>query len=208
MLQDAVKRHARHAGEIIWCWNILHDQLFELLAALLIDRAEVRARLVAYAMWTPIQSDSLKRELVKEVAAGVLTSEPKVLDAVNWLLDRTSDLATHRNDVAHVPVKFAFIGAITGRPPRVMLSPMSGSGRKAAIDRLLGQPTAETWRRVRGDLMALSRYAFFLSSNIRGIERAPWPRKPRLLCVQAKKKKRPKKGRRKQPKSPPPPPSS
>jgi hypothetical protein len=207
ILKDALKQHARHAGEIIWCWNLLTDQLFWLLTALVTERAEARGQEVAYAIWDLIQSDALKRDLIRGIASRVLKGEPKTLDAIKWLLDRTSDLSPFRNDVAHVPLRFASVGGIAGRRPKVVLSPVSGSGRKQAIERLLKEPTAKNWRRVRGDLLALSNYAFLLALNIRGgPPEPPWPRKPRLLAVQRKKNGAKQKARHQLRKGPPPPP--
>jgi hypothetical protein len=203
-LKDALKRHARHAGEIIWCWNILMDQLFELLVALLIDRSDVRARLVAYGIWTPLQSDSAKREVILSIAEGVLEKEREQLEAVKWLLNRTSDLAQHRNDVAHVPVKFGLLGV----GYNVITSVQSWSTRRAAVQRLTETPTAAIWQRARGDLMALARYCQLLSANIRADPSSPpWPRKPRLLAVPQKKKTSARKRRQPHRKGPKPPPS-
>jgi hypothetical protein len=198
VLKDAVKRHARHVGEIVWCWNILADQLFFLLTALLVEKTSVRAQAVAYGIWTPLQSDAAKRDIIRSVAAEVLSGDREQIEAINWLLDRTNELAVFRNDAAHVPVGFAFVGGLVGKKPVVRLSPRSASSRRQNVERLESQPIAKTWRRVRGDLMALSRYAHLLAFSIGAYppQPSPWPRRPRLLAVPAKTKASRRKGRR------------
>jgi hypothetical protein len=209
VLQDAVKRHARHVGEIIWCWNILADQLFGLLVALVMENTSVRAQAVAYGIWAPLNSDAAKLDIIRSIAEEVLGSDPRHLEAVKWLLDRTEKLIVFRNDAAHVPIRVAFIGGLVGKKPVVRLSPRTGSARRQNVARLELQPIAKSWRRVRGDLMALSRYAHLLAFSIGGYppQPSPWPRKPRLLALPPKKTVSPQKGRHSQRKAPRLPPS-
>jgi hypothetical protein len=195
VLRKPIALHARHAGEIIWCWNILADQLFEVFVSLTSDDDLSRSYDVAHALWHAVQSDAYKLGLLRSVAEIKLKNSPIEQAAVIWLTDCAGDLIKHRNDAAHVPVKF-----IIRSPTDIGLSVDIASARTEAVYRLSTMPTAKIWRRLRGDLLALSGYAFCVAFTIRGVGHAPWPHKPKLLCVPAKTHPKAKKGRRKHPK--------
>ena len=203
ILRDPVKKHARHAGEILWCWNLLNDRLFWIFVCTLEQMSWPRSHEVAHAIWNSFQSDKAQRDMLLEVAKATfsqkLIMDPPTLEwvAIKWLVDRTNELSKHRNDAAHVPIVFSILSDNSFRP-----TPFSASGRKPAVYRLSQEPTSLIWRRLRGDLVALAGYAQLLTLALRHEASArTLPGRPRLLCVQSTRSKPSKKGRRRRPKS-------
>jgi len=190
-LRDPVRRHARQAGEIIWCWNLLNDHLFDLFVLLLESTSWSRSFDIGHAIWNTFQSDKAQREMLLNTAKAAFPPEQKfkaalapdlkrefILPEIGWLVRQVDDLAKHRNDVAHVPIRFGVLDEKT-----VVLSVITASGRSGAVERLRKQPTSEIWLQLRGDLLALTGYAWLLSMSIRRDGRPPWPRRPLLRCV-------------------------
>jgi hypothetical protein len=184
ILRDPVKKHARHAGEIIWCWNLLNDHLFGIFVTTLGLLGTKRAHEIGHAVWNSFQSDKAQREMLLDVAKAAFPPIPGVraerreLAAIKWLVKQTENLSKHRNDVAHV-------------------------------NRLADEPTALIWRRLRGDLIALCGYAELLTYALAMQPLSPtWPSRPRMLCSPMRKSKKKKVFLRRRPKEPPPPPES
>ncbi len=201
------------------CWNMLHEQLFLLFVAANDGTTHMRSYEATYGIWHTIQSDKTQREML-EVAAksrfGPYTDlyskkqhqtalDKKVLAAILWITKMAAELSMHRNDAAHSPVYFALREDSSPRDPRFIVMP-TASGRKQAVKRLSDAPTREIWRRVRGDLIALTGYASGYRLALLSDGRAPLPRKPRLLSVKQSPQKTSPKARRRPRKGPPSPP--
>ena len=82
-------------------WNHLHEKLGELFAVV-ID-AE---RVVALAIWYSTESDRAQRKMLKAAVnanPARWKAFPKATDDLKWLLDRTEEVAEHRNNAVHPP---------------------------------------------------------------------------------------------------------
>jgi hypothetical protein len=219
-LRPALRRHARHVGEIIWCWNLLHQEIFLMFGYTINVPQELRSFDLAYGIWHTIQSDKTQREMLEASAkarfgpvSSPATGKPvqsardkRALACILWITKMAGQLSAYRNDPAHSPVYFAMTAGSTYADPNFAPVP-TGIGRRAAVERLRSEPTAEVWRKARGDLYVLARYAVGVRLAIHSNGRAPWPRKPRLLCLPASAQRSIQAARRlshAKPRSPPP----
>jgi hypothetical protein len=188
----AVRQHAWHVGEIAWAWNQLHAVLFTLFWELLdSDSWEV-----CYAIWHSFPSDSAQRAMLKSVAVARLTPQSRGLSAVQWVIKQTDSLSGHRNDAVHSAVVYT---VQAGPPPKAILKPDEITSRKAALERLAAAPLDKTWRRLRGDLVALTDYSVRLVNTLPFLgtpEAPPWPLRPRLLVTPKSSRRPAPKGRR------------
>ena len=181
LFQATYRRHAIHVGEIAVAWNALQSGLFQVFWALVSPDNHA----VAFGLWHCIQSDKTQREMLLAVAKAAL-SEGRMRRNVEWMCAKAELISPHRNDAAHTPISVYF-GSTAGFS--VIPNPMST--RTPAYQRLSAEPTDKLWRRVRGDLIALTNYAVTIAAEIREIgPLVPSPRRPRLLWKAASARKR------------------
>lgn len=175
---EAVERHARQIGQIIIAWNELQRTLFEIFWMLVSPENHE----LAHGLWHTIQSDKTQREMLDVVAEASLKKRPRMLAHVRWITWSAQQLSPHRNDPAHTPMLFP-------ESMRDVAIPDSFSGRKAAVERLRAVPTVKRWRIVRGDLVALSSFAYSVATHIQSGEGGflLLPNRPRLRLVPTRK---------------------
>lgn len=198
-ISRAVKKHARHSGEISFVWNLLQDAFFHMFWGVVGDyRGDRHA--VAHALWHSIQSDKTQREMLREAAIGRPDLPPEFVEDITWAVKVAEYLAVFRNDAVHTPVRFAVL------PNETLAIYQKISGRKQAVDRLAINPTASVWLRVRGDLVVLVAFCELVyRRHAAHGPNAPSTRRPPLSIVprdtqapqhQAKGKRRGKRQRR------------
>jgi hypothetical protein len=187
-IQFAVRKHARQIGEIALAWNALQDALFVIFWTTATENRDDDYS-IAYAIWHTFQSDRSQRELLMAVATANAKLPKGLVGHLKWAVDRASELSTFRNDAVHTPVRFIPISG--GQPIPI---PDEISARKQAVERLRRNPTARTWRLVRGDLIVLADFCNAIYGNIvvSGLS-TTWPDRPRLLALPSKVRKRRKK---------------
>lgn len=180
----AFDEHARQIGEIIYLWNKLQGDLFWIFFGL--TRAKKADWFAEYetamSIWHSIQSDKTQKEMVAGVARWRLA--PRLRSHVLWLCRAHEKLSPYRNAFAHVGFHYhwetnAYI-------------PYDLGARKSALERLAAYPKRELFRKLRGDLAALSDYASSLGSRIhypRARSPCPSTERPRLLLVPASTQK-------------------
>jgi hypothetical protein len=168
------RRHIRHIGEVVHAWNTAHDMLYQVFALALAEKRNFFGDMgLAHALWHTVQSDKTQREMVAAVVKEKIRDQSN-REAILWAISALNDLATYRNDAAHVPI-------MTGHPD---IYP-NYSAKPGSVERWEKSPIAEHWRMLRGDLYALANYlqgvCFALGIN------APRPlsRRPRLLLARA-----------------------
>jgi len=188
-LSKAVKAHNQQVGNILWAWNLAHDQLFQMFEYFVDDQR------LASNLWHVLNSDKTQREMLTAAALAELDEQSALFQEIKWVLDRISDISTYRNDPAHTPI---YVGRIyqTGS----VLIPSRISGRPQAVQRLNLKPTRSFWRAARGDLYALAAYAKEICLRLRNQDQPPhWlgplPRRPELLTLPQKAKRAPQKPR-------------
>jgi hypothetical protein len=200
------RRHAHQAGEVITAWNDLKASLFGIFGALLRMNSQPRYDGngdLPLALWHSIQSDSTQRELLLAAATAQLRAKSAdLLRRIRWLRDTIDKLAHLRNDPAHTPIAFA-----SSPDGDSYLVQDWFTGRPAAVNRLGKTPLHTTWRKMRGDLFALSAYAVAIRVFIQTSGAMPLPHRPRLLSLP---KSNPRKSRRRRARGKPqrPPPAS
>jgi len=185
LIQSSARKHARQIGEIALAWNALQDALFVLFWAIATEnRYEDYHK--AHAIWHTLQSDRLQRELLMAVANANLNLPKRLVGHLKWVVERTAKLSEFRNDAIHTPVRFVPLTSGQAIP-----IPAEISARKQAVERLRQTPTAQTWRRVRGDLIVLADFCNAIYGHIvvSGLS-TTWPDRPRLLTITSKARKR------------------
>ena len=136
----------------------------------------------AHKIWHTIQSDKTQREMLYNAAEALLGVRcPPLLADIKWALDRASDLSPYRNDAAHTA-----IWTVKQPTGKRTVFPDPNATRWTTMQRLVATPTATVWRKVRGDLYALSDYVELINSHVRYGPLRPLQSRPQLQAVQAK----------------------
>jgi hypothetical protein len=181
--QAVIVRHARHVGEILIAWNDLQSKLFMIFWVIVSPERHQ----VAYGIWHCIQSDKTQRDMVLAAARGALAAKSRMLQHIEWLVDRAAALSVYRNDPAHTAIGFT-----TDENNKLVPVPDLVAGRDAALKRLADAPTSTYWERVRGDLWSLSYFAGSIWAHLLPPPTPPvphpFPRRPRLMSIPAKKR--------------------
>ena len=182
-VEKEVDEHIRHVGEITFAWTQLQAALFAIFYALL-----RREHKLAHGIWHSIRNDSAQRDMLLAAAEAKLSKKHKsVLNQIKWIVDCTSALSTHRNDLTHTPLALDYDGdaGVTYTIPDFV------SGREASVTRLRQHNDRSQWRKVSGDLRALESYARYIGVRIMGGVNRPisgsWPRRPKLQSLVATK---------------------
>lgn len=182
-IQRAVSKHARQIGEIAFSWNLLQDAFFELFWIVTTEHKPEKHPMV-HAIWHSIQSDKTQREMLRDAAMAHDSLSVRYVGNIKWAIKKAAKLSEFRNDAVHTAVRFTISAG------RTIPIPQHGSGRTQAVERLLANPTAKVWQRVRGDLSALANFCHALSTSyVAHGPRGPLPCRPRLLALPADKKK-------------------
>jgi hypothetical protein len=109
-------------------------------------------------------------------AASALPAKSPALAEIKWLKKQADDLAALRNDPGHSPITFG-----SDLEGRAFVKPNVFTSKDQAIGRLLEKPVEAYWKKLTGDLFALTQFAEFVSLAV-DAER-PLPRRPRLLSI-------------------------
>jgi len=62
---------------------------------------------MVHALWHSIQSDKTQREMLRDAAAARPDLSPEFVENVEWAVKMAGELAIHRNEAVHTPVRFA-----------------------------------------------------------------------------------------------------
>ena len=103
----SIYEYASLTAETIWAWNRLHSTLLDLFSSLLEKGGTKRKE--AYAIWHTIQSDSVQRTLLENVAEAALSEKSHKLKQIIWLLKSIGRIAAYRNATVHTPIVFQII---------------------------------------------------------------------------------------------------
>jgi len=195
---QAIRLHARHTGEIVIAWNALQSSLFMLFAGLFGD---IHKQHFAHKIWHTIQSDKTQRELLLNAAEAIFGVRcPALLADIKWGLDRASQLSPYRNDAAHTA-----IWTVEQPTGKRAVFPDPRTSRSPSIQRLANTPTAAIWRKVRGDLYALSAYFDLIDAHARYGPLQPLRSRPAMQSIPTKtatpSRVRIQRGRARQPKA-------
>jgi len=125
---------------------------------------------------------------------------PALLADIKWGLDRASQLSPYRNDAAHTA-----IWTVEQPTGKRAVFPDPRTSRSPSIQRLANTPTAAIWRKVRGDLYALSAYFDLIDAHARYGPLQPLRSRPAMQSIPTKtatpSRVRIQRGRARQPKA-------
>jgi hypothetical protein len=171
-----IRKHAWHTGEIIFAWNTLQASFFGVFYALFGQGQQEQD--TANAIWHTIQSDKNQREMLLN-AARTKIADKSLLANLKWAIDRANDLSVHRNDPIHTNLWIGVAGAGGVVVPDLL------SSRITSFERLMKQPTSRIWRKLRGDLYALTGYVHLIESQLRWPDAMPrtFPARPKLQSL-------------------------
>ena len=179
----SIHEYASLTAETIWAWNRLHSTLLDLFSSLLEKGGTKRKE--AYAIWHTIQSDSVQRTLLENVAEAALSEKSHKLKQIIWLLKSIGRIAAYRNATVHTPIVFQIIDIDL---PAAIYLDYEGA-RKNSADRLQAAGVDQRfWDAIAGDLYVLGQFAAALTDDgKRAIDEngiVPSLRRPRLLSPQ------------------------
>jgi hypothetical protein len=112
--------HTKSIGSLLLAWNDLHEHLSTLFVIALGSTHWKRS----LAIWHATRSDYSKRKLLRSVLAnspdpgprvahpdGSITgARPKLIEEITWILDAANKLEDWRDDSAHTPLKYSYVG--------------------------------------------------------------------------------------------------
>jgi hypothetical protein len=197
----AYDKHALRIGRISMAWNTLHEHFFWMFQEIVGKGDDGK---LAYRIWHSVQNDTAQRAFLKG-AIGT-TGQPRFVRSVDWLMKQAEKIALERNALIHAVVRL-----IGPDDKRVQLY-ASHTSREAHLMQLATK-SAPDWDRVERNLVVMANYAstvwfrHFIEPSL-GLQRRPWPKRPRLLGLAGTTKPRAPRRKRKTPTRKRPPPSS
>jgi len=114
--------HTKSIGSLLLAWNDLHERL----ATLFVIALGSKHWRHSLAIWHATRSDYGKRVLLRSVIAnspepgprivhpdGSMTgARPKLIEEIIWILDAANKLEDWRDDSAHTPLIYSYVGDI------------------------------------------------------------------------------------------------
>lgn len=156
----------------MWASNFSHVAFSNVFASL-ISKQDLD---IGYSVWHTIQGDKGQREAMAAAAKATLPANSRILRNLLWAKKKADDLATIRNDAAHMATAWS-VGA---KPFELIANPVNNP--RARLDRL--QKTADIRRSfgiAKGDLYQLGAYVHDLFCHVAFPDDAdPMPRRPVL----------------------------
>jgi len=177
---DAFKPYAIEIGFLVREWNGLQEKLCDIFSTVL----GVKNGAVARAIWYAVQNDRLQRKLLQEAAKATFEKQPKILDAILWLVDKTDGIGQQRDNAIHSPVSM-----IITDPREFIALYFYGHPRATTLK---GKKLLAEIHLYREKAKILEKYASALEYQIRhqrtrwGDETLPLPEKPSLPSLEQK----------------------
>lgn len=155
---NLVRSHGRKIGEVIHAYNAAHAALFVLFWRL---AANAKYEL-AIDLWHTAKSDRSQRDMMEAVVRNTDNLNKTYKKALLWAIGSLNELSQFRNDAAHTDMIWYYDRLIPGL-----------STRKQIRERLQDLPFEQNWRKLKGDLIALSTYLGLIEISLMCDE--PWP---------------------------------
>ena len=163
--READKRHARQIGTIIHAWNRAHAEVFGVFMRVVASGDYE----LAHAIWHSLATDSARRALLKSAVQVKLRSQKRFMNSTLWALSILDELAKDRNDAAHAEM----VRYLDRMEPGI-------SAKPASAKRLEERTIEGHWKKLAGDLQALSEYLMMISMNLFLGNKTPSCKRPRL----------------------------
>jgi hypothetical protein len=170
LVAGLVKPHNQHVGDVIHAYNSAHAGLFILFWRLVANENYD----LAISMWHTAKSDRSQRDLIEAFIANSTEIKKTYKNAILWSITSLNQLASFRNDAAHSEMIWYYDQLIPGL-----------ATKPSSQERLLKLPFERHWRKLKGDLIALSIYLIMIDMSISLNERSPSPKRPRLQLVRS-----------------------
>lgn len=219
LIRPIFEETATEAGHVVVSWSALHAVLHRILLALFpkvpsdeypFSEIEPDKKAVWDYVWTParlpariwshITNDKIQRQILLEVVRSSRCGA-RLAKAIEWAIDRTEDLAVHRNDVVHIPLTstWATLDKSGKKQGWYVHADFRRSSR--AVSRLITGKTlkpANHFRSIAKDLYQLAHYAETLAMICEAhAESGPPPKLPRKpLLRHARRNNRGRRNRR------------
>jgi hypothetical protein len=163
--------HARALGQAALAWNDLHEWLGFMFASLSAwNHGVLNGHLL---VWNAVDSDRSKRKMLLAIATFWFREKPKTLEAIKWLVDKTTALEDDRNNVVHAPIWSSRLDNTIH--PQGTWGHTRGLKLEKKNTPLLGE-----YRYVRDTAIGLRNYAYDVYHALSGDRRFAWPQKPAL----------------------------
>lgn len=184
LTQDEFKIVFRPYGEalgfLVYIWNRLHDNLYQLFEAVLqCDPA------VTQAIWYSTDSDFAQRKMLHAATKKAGHLSKRARESILWILDRIDDRLRHdRNNALHSPLSFLHSTDGDAHTMWVESSIWSASPRAKS---LRGKDLLKEFKEYSDFADALSIYADRLQAHIPLHNPPSWPERPQLPHAPRKK---------------------
>ncbi len=172
-IEESWQPYIQALGEVAHSWNQLHEAL-----AYLFSCATGTNQNVAYAVWHAVRSDLAQRHILKDAVAvsdNYLEKWPNAQAEINWIIDRTNELANRRNDAIHAPVEME-LGFGTGQLFKISASHFTGNPRALSLK---GKDLVKEFHWYRNYSDTLIDYTKRISLALTWPDE-PWPERPSL----------------------------
>jgi len=119
-------RHTKSIGSLLLAWNDLHERLSTLFVNAMGGNPAHFAR--SFALWHQTRTDYNKRQLLRAAVSNIPASEmqprivradgsrsgarPKLVEEIIWILDNAKKLEDWRDDSAHTPLRYTYVGDV------------------------------------------------------------------------------------------------
>jgi hypothetical protein len=101
-LDNRFEPYAVQLGWLAYSWNSLHDRLGNLFWALI----DIKNGRIPLSIWNAVKNDRTQRDMLAALAKETLPADSKVLEEINWVLNRAESFEERRNNALHSPLTF------------------------------------------------------------------------------------------------------
>jgi len=168
------KAHNQRVGDVIHAYNLAQAALFLIFRDVVVREDYY----VAIGMWHSIQSDRAQRAFIEAHIRKTKRINETNRRNILWSLSEMDQLSTFRNDTAHSEVVWS--------ADRLMLGTATKPASRVRLSEL---PFEQHWRKLKGDLIALSNYIVGLDLSLSLGQSRPLFRRPRLQLVRSSPEK-------------------
>jgi hypothetical protein len=107
------EKHVKLIGSLLLAWNDLHEHLASVFAAVMGKPHWARS----FAIWHATRNDGGKRRLLRTALANLqgeleldVAARAHAIREISWILDAVDKLEGFRDDSAHTPLTYRFVG--------------------------------------------------------------------------------------------------
>lgn len=180
-VRRAVGPFAKSVGELVWAYNTAHARLAGFFTVI-VQRDNLQ---MGRAIWLALKMDGAQHDVL---IAALESAKPKsqlmsrIVKNVLWATKKVNKLAKLRNDAVHMAT-----GLNTSHPQWEIVVDQTATSSARSARLLAMKDMKRTFRLARSDLLQLAGYVTVHAIAMEyHKELFPLPRRPRLLCPQAK----------------------